>query len=110
MSYILQAFGEIATIKTNETPKGEVVQISMVNNRRVGDKTYTSWLNINFWGKTAERAKKYLAKGRTAQVDLRPNAANGKNDLIGYSFQVLSWGPKSNDTPGEEPQEDEFNE
>ena len=78
------------------TPQGSAVcSFSVATNEKRKDKTgefqdITTWFRITLWGKQAENASKYLAKGRPVYIEgrLRVEEYTDRDGAQRYSLEV----------------------
>lgn len=88
--FILGRVGQ--DIETRVTSSGQVVaNLSIATNEPIGGgKTHTEWHRVVCWGRTAEIAKQYLAKGKHVHVTghLRTNKWEDKAGVTRYSTEI----------------------
>jgi single-strand DNA-binding protein len=66
----IQVLGNLgADPELRYTPQGTpVCSFNLATNERRGENTETTWFKITLWGKQAEAASQYLAKGRQVYI------------------------------------------
>lgn len=76
-----------------------VASFSLATSEKIKDEVKTEWHNIVLWGKTAELAEEYLAKGKTVYIEGRLQTRkwqdkDGKDryttEIVGEKMQFLS--------------------
>jgi single-strand DNA-binding protein len=84
-------------VELKHLPNGSVVgTTSIAYTEKVKDKEYTTFLELTFWGKTAEVAAEYCSKGKAVLVTGRLRQENwedkqtgGKRSKIGMQVDKL---------------------
>lgn len=109
-------------VEVRYTPSGTAVtDITLAANRKYKDQDETTFVDVTLWGRTAEIAGEYLAKGSSALVegrlqqdqweDKQTGQKRSKLKVVGESLQLLGKsGAKPNNTQPQwqEPAADEI--
>jgi single-stranded DNA-binding protein len=66
--------GNIGSAKFASFNDTKVLTATVASNEKRGEKTYTNWVTLKFWGERAVKLKGIVKKGRKVYAEGRPEA------------------------------------